>query len=790
MVGLAVVVALVVAPQEPVRVGPLRFDDRPAERAAGEWGFRPADGARLATAVRAFTWRPQKDAASYFVQVARDPEFEDVVASRMGVSLPVWCRPALPTGVPLYWRCSYRTMDYEPYSTWSSVRQFTIAADARDGVAGARAFDRKRIREYVPKAHPRLFMRPEDLVLMRDAARSPLAANTAALVARCEGLLATPPSTEEPPKYPPGTKRGSDAWREIWWGNRRRTIAVLENAATLAFTYRITERQEFGELGKELLLATAAWDPKGATGYRYNDEAGMPYAYHFARTYTLVHDLLTEPERQRCRDVMRVRGEEMYRHLCPAHLWQPFNSHRNRAWHFLGEVAIAFHGEIPAADDWLWFAVNVFGSCYPVWSGPEDDGGWHEGMAYWHSYLSRFTWWADVMKTATGIDAYRESRFFERVGDWPLYVTPPGTRGGGFGDLTGRRTSRHQAALMALFAQQAGNGHWQWFAERHGNAALPKRDDWIAFIRGAASPLAAVAPTALPTSRLFAGVGQAALNTTLLAARDNVQVLFKSSPYGTQSHGYEAQNSFLLYAHGERLLIRSGRRDQYGSNHHRNWMWSTRSTNCVTLDGGRIGQGRRTASAVGEIVAFSTSDWCDWVEGEAGAAYGDRVESFRRGILFLKPHAVVIFDRIRTKSEHTFDFWLHAEQPFEIEGDAARARLLVGEARCSIDWLSAAKLRIVQTDRFDPPPRPRVELVEHHLTASTIEPAMAWDCVTVVRPHRAEAEPIPFDVIEPMPGFDRALAFEVDGASVDVQLGRSGDVLVRAGARRFLVEAR
>ena len=48
---------------------------------------------------------------------------------------------------------------------------------------------------------------------------------------------------------------------------------------------------------RRLLLAAAEWDPKGATGYRYNDEAGMPFAYYAARTYTWIHDHLSEEER-------------------------------------------------------------------------------------------------------------------------------------------------------------------------------------------------------------------------------------------------------------------------------------------------------------------------------------------------------------------------------------------------------------------------------------------------------------------------------------------------------------
>jgi len=99
------------------------------------------------------------------------------------------------------------------------------------------------------------------------------------------------PDTTEPPRYPPDMIRGSEAWREMWWGNRRYTINALNSAATLAFTRLLGGSQKYGEEAKRILLACARWSPTGSTGYRYNDEAGMPYAYYFARTCTFAHDL-------------------------------------------------------------------------------------------------------------------------------------------------------------------------------------------------------------------------------------------------------------------------------------------------------------------------------------------------------------------------------------------------------------------------------------------------------------------------------------------------------------------
>ncbi|MEZ5976757.1 MAG: DUF4962 domain-containing protein [Planctomycetota bacterium] len=542
---------------------------------------------------------------------------------------------------------------------------------------------------------------------------------------------------------------------------------MLEPASTLAFVWRVTGREEFGELAKRLLLECARWDPEGATGYRYNDEAGMPYAYWFARTYTLVRPLLDDEERAACRDVMRVRGREMYAHLAPSHLWKPYSSHSNRAWHFLGEVGIAFLGEIEEADDWVWFAANVFACVYPVWS--DDDGGWHEGNAYWNSYLQRFTWWADVQRAALGLDAYALP-FFARAGDFALYLMPPGTRGGGFGDLCGRRTSAQNRELVSVLAAQARNPQWAWYVERNGG--YDDGGGWIGFLRSGGAPLEPRAPTDLPTSRLFEGTGVAVLQSTLIDASENVEVVFKSSPFGTQSHGYDAQNAFLLYAFGERLLIRSGRRDSYGSEHHRGWMWETRSENSITVDG--RGQRPHTAKAPGRITGFHTEPGLHWVEGEAGRAYGGDVTAFRRGILFVEPDLVVVFDRVEAEGAERLDWLLHAEEPFAIDG--ARADLEVGRAACSVEWFAPSGLEVTQTDRFDPPPRERVKLVEHHLTAEIATTGDATTVVTVLRPRRADDPVAPPAVLE---RGDGVLRLRATVAGRDVVVDASDPDLLR-----------
>jgi len=418
-----------------------------------EWGYHPAQEAVSQVNPPSFAWRPQ-EGLTWEIECARDANFNDIEYHAQNLEFNLHCPPRIFEPGTYTWR--YRGKDNNgQYTNWSQSRTFTIAHDA----AVMPLPEREELVARIPKNHPRLFVRPENLDRLRELARGTLKDKYEKLVEKCEEVLANPPSTEEPPKYPEGTVRLSEPWREIWWGNRVRVIEVLNGAATLAFTRLLGGQEKYGIEAKRILMECAKWDPKGSTGFRYNDEAGMPYNYYFSRTYTFVNDLLTDEEKEICRQVMKVRGNEMYHHLYPGHLWDPYSSHSNRSWHFLGEVAIAFQGEIEEAEDWLWFAINVFFNIYPVWS--DDDGGWHAGSSYWSSYQVRFTWWADVMREALGISAFTKP-YYSKAGYYAMYVTPPGKVGGGFGDLTAGVTPERFVPLMTTFASQGNNGKKQY----------------------------------------------------------------------------------------------------------------------------------------------------------------------------------------------------------------------------------------------------------------------------------------------------------------------------------------
>jgi len=206
----------------------------------------------------------------------------------------------------------------------------------------------------------------------------------------------------------------------------------------------------------------------------------------------------------------------------------------------------------------------------------------------------------------------------------------------------------------------------------------------------------------------------------------------------------------VLWAYGQRLLIRTGHYYNYGGPHHRDWMWSTHSVNNITVNGGQ-GQAKRTAKAKGEIVAFKTTPDVDVVIGEAGSAYEPPLERFTRAIIFVKPELIIVYDRLEAKEPSTCEYWLHAVNKIDVDNQH-RIQVKNGDVVCDIDFLRPSGLSFKQTDQYDPNPIPRITLREWHLTATTPEKAKSVEFVTLYRPHKERDKIEGEATLNPIPG--------------------------------------
>jgi len=421
--------------------------------------------------------------------------------------------------------------------------------------------------------------------------------------------------------------------------------------------------------------------------------------------------------------------------------------------------------------------MTVYYCVYPVWG--DDDGGWHEGLWYWSQYLERFFWWGDIMKNTFNISITGKP-FFSQTGYYAMYLQPPNTKDGGFGDLAELSRGKHNAAVMRALATLSQNPYWKWYAEQ-----LPPTQEeslYIAFMRGTQPDIAAKEPSDLPTSRCFKGNGLVFMNTDLTNGKNNVQLLFKASPRGTASHGYDANNSFILNAYGERLLIHSGTRDNWGSNFHKNWIWDTKSTNCITVND--QSQRKNSFRAKGAITEFITSKDFDYAAGEAAESYDGQLKSFRRQILFCKPATILIIDTLAAEQPAIFTWNMHAINPMKTEG---QKNIVINNAgaSCRAAFLYPENLNIRQTDQFTPAPPEYLKQRQYHLTATLPEKTDRATYVTLLQPYRSgEPEPAMPPITNTANGMEISLNGTAAKGKITINTA-TGEVTVQYGEKLF-----
>jgi len=711
-----------------------------------EVGYRPGDGDTARLNPPSFIWLHEKDAATYTIQWSIQADFGDAETADGFVWNTYTHHAPLAPG-EYHWRYRFTAQDGRQ-SGWSAVRKVMVPDDAQPFPMPSRIQQQQR----VPSGHPRLFLRPEDLPRLRELAGGKLADDFEKLRSEAERILRAGPTSEPTHRGSARDKNDQEAIK-YWWPNREQTERACREAETLAFVYLISQDRKYGEAARRWVLHLASWDPDGPTNFRLNCEAGKPMLFRPARAYDWAHDMFTPAEREQIRASTLRRVSDAWESgeiaRGTGHLNSPYGSHANRIWHKVGEAGIAFLGEIPEAETWLDYAVNKFHGCYPVWA--DDDGGWHEGVSYWSGYMGKAVWWLQVAQAALGINGLQKP-FFAQVGDYPLYIAPPGSPNSGFGDLAFRPPSSGVGAFMEYHLRVKGSqpdgqhaGYWRWWTQRWG---MKGPDGILGFLYAANLPPlpAARPPEDLPPSKVFRGIGVASLHTTLLDSRDDVHFLFKSSPFGTQSHGHNPHNTFQLNAYGEALLTTCVYRDLHGSKFHYQWAHSTVAHNGVLVDG--QGQTKHTPAPHGRIVDHRFTPKWDYVVGDATEAYGGRLVRYRRHVVFVKGSAdeagsvpfLVLYDELEAKAPATFQFMLHALRAFDV--DETQQRLSVQQPRAGLDvqYLAPQPLSFRQWDGFTPPPT-REFPNQWHVEAGTREPSRQIGMLTVLVPYRTGQRP-------------------------------------------------
>ncbi len=529
--------------------------------------------------------------------------------------------------------------------------------------------------------------------------------------------------------------QGYTAWAKGSLSIKRQVDGAKRIAQGLAFAAMVTGDIRYVEAARRHLRALAALDPQGATGVKSEDLSARHVAWTLALGLDWLYPYLSVDERRVFVRAISVRmegfAESLVRGSRPLEQ-KPLDSHGNEVLGALAEISVLLAGETELANRWMNEFIPAYTRLLSPFGGA--DGGYANGTAYavWdlHDYSMRH--W-DTLKRSMGIDL-TDKPWVRNIGRFFVYFIPPGTPDGNFGDAAESAMPGTWALTAHAYADRVTDPLYSWYASQWFQQDVKTLELLVAPLR---SPAPASFPEGTPNAAFFADIGATAMHSDL-RDRGRTSVYFRSSPYGAVSHAHADQNSFSMNIGGRRILIDSGYYDYFGSPHHYGWTKRTIAHNAITFDGGQ-GQddpkrpwGEETSK--GKILGFSTSAESDWVVGDATAAYRGAVSSARRGLVFIRPGTVVVFDHLSAAQPRQWEWNIHALNRFEVEGDG-QLKVTEVDVRACIDFYANADTGFNQMNRFSAEPERSNSLTrpnQWHAQFKVRQPQVGFRSIAVI----------------------------------------------------------
>lgn len=593
------------------------------------------------------------------------------------------------------------------------------------------------------------------------------------------------PFPDEPVTYgdPDPKERDSDMadkWRDVQDVCGR--VSGVAEAATLIWI--VTGDEKYFTKAKDFLLKSCSWHfaPEwengpvvGATDIYYNDEANFRLWRKLPLVYDQLRAKLTTEERKVVLTAFKERGDRTVAWIKRARVEKiqrnsldvSAESHPVRFMAMVGTSALALWDDLPESHEWWRFAYVFYRDQFSPWGG--DDGGWAEGNAYWRGTFEHASFQDTLL--AIGDPLAYSSPFWKNSPYFAVYNVQPYLHTT-FGDTSnaGRfNLDPTVADYMEHVARVEQNGFFRAYAEQCADKRPRPVDKGLTgldrtyptscefLVRNfiaSGRPLPPPRPLSeLPPYRFFRDVGWVSLHSALGRPDDDIQITFKSSPYGSFSHSHADQNAFILNAYGEGLAINSAYREYHRSPFHKQWTWQTKSKNDVLIDG--LGQKSQDKTATGKVTRFEVKDRFVWTTGDATVAYQSlqpkgRVQRVTRDLVFVDQRYVVLRDRVDLATPGTLSWLLHAEKNLSWDATNNTAFIRGDKAALSVQLIApGVTWRATVTDKFPIPVDPKYVSGEagssyvtgkwsdqNHLTLESAESATAVTVYAVLWPER------------------------------------------------------
>ncbi len=606
----------------------------------------------------------------------------------------------------------------------------------------------------IPASHPRVMLHPDELADFRAsfAARDNLIWS---LVLKNK-VLPIKFAVDLPREIKAARHTNDAAATAAWRASYDAAATAGEQAEQLALSYLVTGDKWYAEQAERLMAHLMRWDMNSTITVNDNDEAFVQMLHPLLFAYDWVAPALTPEGRAVIRAGLDLRLNALFdwvkARLSPtqAPSYTTGISHPVRFVSTLALGGLALYSETPKAAEILAWAYTYYTGPFTPWGG--DSGGWSEGPSYWNTALTHHIEVADAFN-AIGLPALYERPWYRNTGYFGLYVLPPFTHAN-LGDTANfitpgssqfmhlRRLAQvYQDPYLARYGELLGP-QWPMAFSYYTPSAM---HSVFALYRERKQPLPKGRSLAeLPQSYWFKDIHWVAIHSKLDEPKNDIFFLMKASPHGAFSHSHADQNSFVLSAYGQPLLISSGYREWYGSNHHNNWNQASISKNTVLVDG--KGQQVGVPAPGAAITEFFTGRTFTATTGNAAPAYAPNVlTQFDRRVLSVNGELFIMLDELAAPRESRFDWLLHSRQKMNL--NAANQGLVgVEDGNVGLDvrflYPAASQLSFQQTDKFATPIDPAYNYANQwHLTVSTTVRLQAQRFLTVLSPYRKGTAP-------------------------------------------------
>lgn len=744
------------------------------------------DGDYLTENPPRFTWAPEEDRFSYKLQISSDISFAETYTKEFNQIPHNFFTPddILEAGT-YYWRYSLEAEGY----AYSTVRSFVIPEDA----INMPLVSRKERYAHVMPGHPRIWLNKGQVEefqkeLLKDSgycAFDWFYKNSVLEYAGKELI-------KEPLPYP-DNKRVISLWRKNYMDCQE----ALCHIRSLSVGGILTKDDSLIEQAKVALLQVAGWNTDGPTSRDYNDECAFRVAYALALGYDWLYNVLDQEERERVLESLFIRTKQVADHIMVntrIH-YSLYDSHAVRSLSsVIVPCCIAMLGERKEAQPWLDYAIEYFHTIYTPWGGK--DGGWAEGPAYWTTGMAFVIDAMNMIKSYLGIDLYQRP-FFQKTGDFPLYCNPADTYQTSFCDQSnlGGYPGQKVAFNIRQFAGTTGNRNYQWYynqvMEREPEISREfYNKGWWDFYYDNMTYLYDYGDRELHLEEeikhvaWFQDIGWVAINENLKDAANHLFFLTKSSSYGSISHSQADQNTFVLWAYGEPLIVTSGYYVGFNSSMHREWRRQTKSANTLLIRGQGQYAGMdkvKQLGAKGTICQVRETDSVVYIKEDASQAYLELVPDLKiytREIYQVDHRYFVLVDTVETEELSDISWNLHSLSPFSIENHHFQIEREKAGLKGSVVYCSSNIKSIEQTDIFEGVEESELEGLEaqYHLTMKT-GLARKHIIVSCLLPLKAK-EKAEVNVIKDDQGMDIYYYFDFQGETFslkvdgDARLGR------------------